>query len=202
MLEQIKLGVSDNLDYHVHAKSMRPAAVLCLIIGRDVAPSILLTKRARHLSEHAGQMSFPGGKIDSQDKSIIDAALREAREEIGLVSSQVDILGYLTPVATATGFHISPVVGYLAKSPAQAIKQLVHNPLEVEAIKLSPLSLYLDPNCYRRAEYKTKTGSRTFWEIKNTNPLVWGATAAILRQFCDIVETKSLPSHTKSIEKD
>ena len=148
-------------------------------------------------NEHAGQMSFPGGKIDSEDKSIIDAALREAREEIGLISSQVDILGYLSPVATATGFHISPVVGYLAKSPAQAMQQLTHNPAEVEAIKISPLSLYLDPNCYRRAEYKTKTGSRTFWEIKNTNPVVWGATAAILRQFCDIVPTKSQQSSNK-----
>ncbi len=191
MLEQIKLGVSGKLGYLENAESMRPAAVLCLIVGRDVAPSILLTKRSRHLNEHAGQMSFPGGKVDREDNSIIDAALREAREEIGLISSQVDILGYLSPVATATGYHISPVVGYLAKSPAQAMQQLTHNPAEVEAIKISPLSLYLDPNCYRRAEYKTKTGSRTFWEIKNTNPVVWGATAAILRQFCDIVPSKS-----------
>ena len=106
MLEQIKLGVSGKLGYLEHAESMRPAAVLCLIVGRDVAPSILLTKRSRHLNEHASQMSFPGGKIDSEDNSIIDAALREAREEIGLISSQVDILGYLSPVATATGFHI------------------------------------------------------------------------------------------------
>ena len=191
MLEKIKLGVSSKMVRLEHAESMIPAAVLCLIVGGDAELSILLTKRARHLNEHAGQMSFPGGKIDSGDKSIIDAALREAREEIGLTLSEVHILGYLTPVATATGFHISPVVGYLAKTPTQAMQEFIHNPAEVEAIKISPLSLYLDPNCYGRAEYKTKTGSRMFWEIKNTNPVVWGATAAILKQFCDIVPMKS-----------
>ena len=190
MLEKIKLGVSSKMVRLEHAESMIPAAVLCLIVGGDAELSILLTKRARHLNEHAGQMSFPGGKIDSGDKSIIDAALREAREEIGLTLSEVHILGYLAPVATATGFHISPVVGYLAKTPTQAMQEFIHNPAEVEAIKISPLSLYLDPNCYRRAEYKTKTGSRMFWEIKNTNPVVWGATAAILKQFCDIVPSK------------
>ncbi len=191
MLEKIKLGVSSKMVRLEHAESMIPAAVLCLIVGGDAELSILLTKRARHLNEHAGQMSFPGGKIDSGDKSIIDAALREAREEIGLTLSEVHILGYLTPVATATGFHISPVVGYLAKTPTQAMQEFIHNPAEVEAIKISPLSLYLDPNCYGRAEYKTKTGSRMFWEIKNTNPVVWGATAAILKQFCDMVPMKS-----------
>ena len=190
MLEQIKMGVLSEMSRPSLGGSIRPAAVLCLIVGEGVSPSILLTKRAPHLNEHAGQMSFPGGKIDSQDKSIVDAALREAREEIGLLSTGVDILGYLSPVATATGFHISPVVGYLAKTPRQAMRQLSHNPAEVESIKISPLSLYLDPNSYRRTVYKTKMGSRLFWEIKNTNPIVWGATAAILRQFCDIVPSK------------
>ncbi len=191
MLKQIKLGVSSKMNGTAFGEGMRHAAVLCLIVGEDVAPSILLTKRAPHLNEHAGQMSFPGGKIDSQDKSIVDAALREAREEIGLTSSGVDILGYLSPVATSTGFYISPVVGYLAKTPRQAMRQLIRNPAEVASIIISPLSLYLDPNCYCRAVYKTKTGSKTFWEIKNTNPVVWGATAAILRQFCAIVPSKN-----------
>ncbi len=192
MLEQIKSGVFSEVGSPPpHMDNMKPSAVLCLILGELEAPSILLTKRASNLKEHAGQMSFPGGKLDSQDKTIMDTALREAREEIGLISSEVDIIGFLSPVGTATGFHITPVVGYLSKTPLQAMRQLVRNPAEVEEIKISPLSLYLDPKCYRRAEYKTKTGSRKFWEIKNTNPIVWGATAAILKQLSDIVPTTS-----------
>ncbi|MDC3311339.1 CoA pyrophosphatase [Alphaproteobacteria bacterium] len=187
MLEQIKAGVSRQIKELSVPSNMRPAAVLCLILGEGASLSILLTKRAKHLNQHAGQMSFPGGKLDHQDKTIVDTALREANEEIGLASDEVDVLGYLSPVVTTTGFHISPVVGYFPASPDHAMKTLKHNPIEVEEIQISPLSLYLDPNHYHRSEYKTITGSRSFWEIKNTNPVVWGATAAILKQLSDIM---------------
>ncbi|GIS16400.1 MAG: hypothetical protein CM15mP117_18320 [Alphaproteobacteria bacterium] len=99
-------------------------------------------------------------------------------------------MGFLSPVATSTGFHIYPVVGYLDKTPSSASQQLICNPNEVEEIIISPLSSYLDPNRYHLRTYSSETGSKRFLEIKNTNPLVWGATAAILKQLSDISPSK------------
>ncbi len=191
MLSQIRRGVLSVLEDDVPSFDMRLAAVLCLVVGETNALSILLTKRAQHLNEHAGQISFPGGKLNSKNENIVDAALREAEEEIGLLSSEVEILGFLSPVVTSTNFHISPVVGYLAKTPSLAMKQLQVNPEEVEEIIISPLSLFLNPYFYYIAEYDTKNGRKKFWEIKNTKPLVWGATAAILKQLSEILPMKT-----------
>ena len=190
MLSQIKTGVFSEFCAEAPLKGMRPAAVLCLLIGEINALSILLTKRAPHLNEHAGQISFPGGKLESIDETIVDTALRETKEEVGLSSSEVEVLGFLSPVVTLTGFHIYPVVGYLDKTPSSALQQLIRNPNEVEEIIISPLSSYLDPNRYHLRTYSSETGSKRFLEIKNTNPLVWGATAAILKQLSDISPSK------------
>ena len=190
MLSQIRVGVLSKIEHVLPPHEMRPAAVLCLFLGETNALSILLTKRSQQLNEHAGQMSFPGGKLDSKYENIVDAALREANEEIGLSSPEVEILGFLSPVVTSTYFYIFPVVGYLAKTPLLAMRHLKVNPEEVEEIIINPLHLYLDPNFYQIAEYDTKNGKKNFWEIKNTNPLVWGATAAILKQLTQILPTK------------
>ena len=191
MLGQIRSRVLSELESAVPSGNVRLAAVLCLVMGETNALSILLTKRSLHLNEHAGQMSFPGGKLERSDENIVDAALREAEEEIGLSSGEVEILGFLSPVLTSTQFHISPVVGYLAKTPLLAMQQLKVNLLEVEEIVISPLSLYLEPNCYHLKEYETKNGKKNFWAIRNTNPLVWGATAAILKQLSEILSIRT-----------
>ena len=151
-----------------------PAAVLVPIVhGRQ--PGVLLTKRASHLKDHAGQVAFPGGRIDPGDASVEAAALREAQEEIGLQPGQVELAGRLPDYVTGTNYRISPVLALLPDG-------LVLSPSEdeVEAIFTLPLSVLLDPAApeRRRAEFRGRT--REFWVWPHPDHYVWGATAAIL----------------------
>ena len=109
--------------------SLTAAAVLVPIISNQESYKILLTHRSKKLDDHAGQISFPGGRIDNSDKTPIDTALREAYEEIGLNESSVEILGHLDAYATATGFRILPIVGIIKEDFHTKI-----NPIEVESI--------------------------------------------------------------------
>ncbi|MGH6944945.1 MAG: NUDIX hydrolase, partial [Geminicoccaceae bacterium] len=96
-----------------NANEPRPAAVLVGVVARPDGPAVLLTERTHHLKDHAGQVSFPGGRVEPHDPSIAAAALREAEEEIGLDRAKVDLLGELAPYDTITGFRIHPVVGWI-----------------------------------------------------------------------------------------
>lgn len=151
-----------------------PAAVLVLIVHGE-QPGILLTKRTSTLTKHAGQVAFPGGRIDASDASIEAAALREAFEEVGLAPEQPEVLGRLPDYLTGTGFRISPVLALL---PAPVV--LTPNPDEVEAIFTLPLEVLLDPAApeRRRAEFRGRM--REFWVWPHTEHHIWGATAAIL----------------------
>ena len=138
-------------------------------------PGILLTKRAAKLRSHAGQVSFPGGRVERTDASVEAAALREAEEEIGLRARDVELVGRLPDYVTGSGFRISPVLALLpdglALTPAEA---------EVEAIFTLPLSVLLDPAApeRRRAEFRGRM--REFWVWPHPVHYIWGATAAIL----------------------
>ena len=154
-----------------------PAAVLVSFLLGPAA-GVLLTRRNAHLSMHAGQVSFPGGRIDATDASPEAAALREAQEEIGLDPAQVELLGRLGDYVTGTGFCITPVVGLL---PAGLDPLgLVPSPDEVDAVFVLPLAVLLDPAapCRRRAEYRGRW--REFWVWPHSEHYIWGATAAIL----------------------
>lgn len=151
-----------------------PAAVLVLIVHGE-EPGILLTKRTSTLAKHAGQVAFPGGRIDPTDASVEAAALREAFEEVGLPPDQPEILGRLPDYITGTGFRISPVLALL---PRPLVLQA--SPDEVEAIFTLPLDTLLDPAApeRRRAEFRGRT--REFWVWPHEHHYIWGATAAIL----------------------
>lgn len=151
-----------------------PAAVLVAIV-HGPAPGILLTKRTSHLSSHAGQVAFPGGRIDPADASAEAAALREADEEIGLARQRLELLGRLPDYVTGTGFRITPVLALL---PAPS--EFRPNPAEVEAIFTLPLAVLLDPAApeRRRAEFRGR--QREFWVWPHERYYIWGATAAIL----------------------
>lgn len=150
-----------------------PAAVLVTIVHGPM-PGILLTKRTSTLAKHAGQVAFPGGRIEAGE-TVEQAALREAFEEVGLAPDQPEVLGRLPDYLTGTGFRISPVLALL---PEPVV--LTPNPSEVEAIFTLPLTVLLDPAApeKRRAEFRGR--KREFWVWPHEQHYIWGATAAIL----------------------
>ena len=150
-----------------------PAAVLVPIILHP-APSVLLTLRAAKLSAHAGQVSFPGGRIEAGETPE-DAAVREAAEEVGLDPRLPELLGRLPEHHTGTGFHITPIVA-LVPSPLN----LVADPREVEEPFELPLSVILDPRAPERRSREWKGMTREFWVWPHERHYIWGATAAIL----------------------
>jgi 8-oxo-dGTP pyrophosphatase MutT (NUDIX family) len=153
-----------------------PAAVLVpVVLGAE--PSVLLTKRTSHLTKHAGQISFPGGRIDPGDSGPEAAALREAAEEIGLDSGSVEVLGRLTDHVTGTGYRITPV---LAVVPPGLTYRL--SPDEVEAIFELPMRVVMDPDAPRRQRQHVRGVWREYWVWPHPDHFIWGATAAILVQ--------------------
>ena len=156
-----------------------PAAVLVpFVLG--AAPSVLLTKRTAHLNKHAGQISFPGGRIDPDDASPEAAALREAHEEIALAPHQVEVMGRLGDYVTGTGYRITPVLGLLPEGTELEALGLIPSPHEVESVFALPLSVLLDPAAPQRQRSEFKGRMREFWVWPHPEHYIWGATAAIL----------------------
>ena len=153
-----------------------PAAVLVPVVMGDF-PSILLTKRTSHLTKHAGQISFPGGRIDPEDAGPEAAALREAHEEIGLDTNAVEVLGRLTDHVTGTGYRITPVLALVP--PALTYQLSAH---EVESIFELPMHVVLDPDAPRRQRQHVGGVWREYWVWPHPDHFIWGATAAILVQ--------------------
>jgi 8-oxo-dGTP pyrophosphatase MutT (NUDIX family) len=151
------------------------AAVLFPIVLRENEPTVLLTRRTEHLRDHAGQISFPGGRVEIGDRSPVDTALREAREEIGLESRHVEIVGFLPEYRTATGYRITPVVGFL--TPPFATRP---DPDEVAEIFEVPLAFLLDPANHRRYSRAYHGGTRHFFAMLYGHHFIWGATAGII----------------------
>ena len=156
-----------------------PAAVLVSFL-QGAERGILLTKRTAHLNKHAGQVSFPGGRIDPGDTSPEAAALREAQEEIGLDPALVELAGRLGDYATGTGYRMIPVLGLLPEGLGIADLRLAPSPHEVASVFALPMDVLLDPDApqRRRARYRGKW--REFWVWPHPDHYVWGATAAIL----------------------
>jgi 8-oxo-dGTP pyrophosphatase MutT (NUDIX family) len=153
-----------------------PAAVLVPVIARE-EPTVLFTQRSAGLPVHAGQISFPGGKLDAADPDPLATALREAEEEIGLDAGFVDPLGYLDPYLSGTGFRIVPVVALV--SPAF---HLVLNPAEVDEAFEVPLKFLMTPSNHARHSREWKGVQRSFYAMPYGERYIWGITAGILRK--------------------
>jgi len=153
----------------------RPAAVLVPLLWHAESPTVLLTRRADHLNQHPGQVSFPGGKLDPHDAGPIAAALREAHEEVGLDGGKVQVVGRLPLYNTVTNFVVTPVVGLIVPPV-----RLTPAPGEVAEVFELPLSLALDPGRYRREAFVRNGEQRHLLVLDFDGPRVWGATAAML----------------------
>ncbi len=165
----------DHADLLAVLGELRPAAVLVPIVPRAGGPRVILTRRTQALRHHAGQISFPGGCLEPDDLSPLEAALRETWEEIGLPASSVDPIGYLDPFATITGFRVSPVVGLVR--PGFALKL---DPAEVDEAFEVPLEFLLDPaNCETRSrEFRGRVRQYHAYDWEGRD--IWGATASML----------------------
>ncbi len=172
-----------NPDMWVRAgvKATRPAAVLVPVIDRR-EPTVLLTLRTAELTSHAGQVAFPGGKIDPTDASPVAAALREAKEEIGLEPSLIEPIGYLDLYLTFSGFRILPTVARVKPDFT-----LVLNPREVVETFEVPLAYVMMPDNHQRKTRDWKGLRRDYYAIEFENRNIWGITAGILRNLYDRV---------------
>jgi 8-oxo-dGTP pyrophosphatase MutT (NUDIX family) len=154
----------------------QPAAVLIPLLARPEGVTMLLTRRSSTLRQHSGQIAFPGGKIDREDDGPLDAALREAEEEIGLSRHNVTPLGFLGPYFSTTGFRITPVVALMdANAP------LSLNPGEVEAVFETPFSFLMDPANHQTHEREWKGQMRRYFAMPYDDHYIWGVTAGIIR---------------------
>jgi 8-oxo-dGTP pyrophosphatase MutT (NUDIX family) len=153
----------------------KPAAVLVPIVARDASATLLLTKRASALRRHAGQVAFPGGRIDPEDESPLAAALREANEEIGLDRSCVTPLGFLDPYLSHSGYRILPLVAFVTPPFA-----LVPNPDEVDEAFEVPLEFLMEPSNHQQHTRTREGVSRIFYAMPFEQRNIWGVTAGIL----------------------
>ena len=170
--DPFRLGVDDP----------RAASVLIPIVGRAGGPTVLLTERTEHLSSHAGQVAFPGGRQDPEDGSPVETALREAEEEIGLHRSFIDVVSDLPPYLTGTGYQVTPVVGLVR----DGFELILQQDEVAEAFEV-PLRFLMDPRHHELRRVRWEAGDRVFYSMPwrphalGREYFIWGATAAMLR---------------------
>lgn len=170
-------------DSELEGVRLRPAAVLVPIVDRAEGATVLLTRRADHLPKHPGQISFPGGSVDPDDENTIAAAFRETEEEIGLERSYITAKGFLDDYRTGTGFEIMPVVGLVKPGFTLTLQEE-----EVTEAFEVPLTFFLD-----RVNHTLRSGiwkgiERTYYAMDYQGYNIWGATAAMLVNLCDVLE--------------
>lgn len=181
LLAQARGPVSPELRAFL-TSSPSAAAVLLGLIDRGTGLNVVLTERARHLTDHPGQVSFPGGRIEKYDPTPIAAALREAEEEVGIQPGRVAVAGEMSEVLTGTGFLITPVVGFIDYD-----FEAVLDRAEVDDVFEVPLEFLLEPEVLRTSTRERFGTTLTMYEFDYEGHYVWGATAMILRNFLTLI---------------
>lgn len=161
-------------------KPLTPAAVLFPIVLRDDGHTVLLTQRTAHLRDHAGQISFPGGRVEEQDLTPVETALRETEEEIGLSRECVEIVGFLPEYRTGTGFRVTPVVA-IVRPPFD----LQPDPFEVAEIFEVPLAFLIDPANHQQHSLHYRGALRNYFAMPYGEYFIWGATAGMIRSLSE-----------------
>ena len=164
------------------APAPKPAAVLVAAVPGPQGAGLLFIERASGLRAHAGQIAFPGGRMDPEDESPVATALREAEEEIGLGRERVEVIGRLDTYLIRTGFEVTPIVGLV--TPPVALRP---DPFEVDEIFQVPLAFVIDPRNRERRSRDVNGARRDFWAIPYGDHLIWGATAGMLVNLSDVL---------------
>ena len=175
-LKNLTAGLGTDHSLEQYRDRHRLAAVLILIYQGSYEPEIILTQRSSSLTNHAGQISFPGGTVEEADRDPVHTALREAREEIDLNEEGVEILGIMETITLPSGFAIAPVLGVMESLPVMSA-----NPGEVAEIFSIPLSLANDLSRYQMDFLERDGKRRDFYILEHKDYYIWGATANMLR---------------------
>ena len=163
-------------------KSLKAAAVLILVIDRPAGPTVLFTQRTAHLTDHAGQISFPGGRVEEHDRSAEHTALRETAEETGVDEARIAVIGSIPRYTTGTGYLITPVVGWI--EPPIDYRP---DPTEVEECFEVPLDFLIATENHRLESAMYKGRMRQYYAIPYGRRYIWGATAGMLVTFTRVL---------------
>jgi 8-oxo-dGTP pyrophosphatase MutT (NUDIX family) len=169
-------------------KPYQRAAVLIGLLDRGEDYGVLLTLRPETMARHAGQVAFPGGRIDPGDASSLAAALREAHEEVGADPARVSVLGQSDPYLTSTGYVVSPFVGMLPPDFSP-----VPDPREVAAVFETPLSFLMNPANHQRHERTYQGTLRAYYAMPHNGRYIWGATAGMIKSLYDRLYGEETP---------
>ncbi len=167
---------------------LRRAAVLIPLVARPDGVTVLLTRRTSTLAAHAGQISFPGGRLEPEDRDAHDAALRGTQEEAGLSRAQIALLGAFEEYGTVSGFRVTPIIGIVTPPFT-----LAPDPIEVDEVFEVPLAFILDPVNRRHMVEKRDGVERDIYEILYGDYRIWGFTARLLVRLADMIETGEAP---------
>ncbi len=168
-------------------ENLKPAGVLIPIVEHEDDLSVLLTQRSTGLKNHAGQVSFPGGRMESADADITQTALRETHEEVGIEPDRVDIAGYLPPMLTVTGYAVTPIVGFVAPAISLTLDRS-----EVELAFEVPLSFLMDENNQQSSQREVRGVIVPIIEFNYDHQRIWGVTANILVELRNILLSNSV----------
>ena len=175
-----------NPDAERPERQLRPAAVLILVIAEGEGPRVLMTRRSDSLASHTGQIAFPGGRLDSGE-TVVEAALREAQEEVALSPEGVEVLGVGDPYETGTGFLVTPVVAWTEHAP-----QTTPSPDEVAEVFEVPWAFLMDAANHRQDHHELEGQPRRyFWAMPYGERYIWGVTAGILRALHDRLDARA-----------